>query len=57
MTDALLELKGNYLYLPSVAEMRDTANVIEEIFKLPNFALGVDGIHMRFAHVSRLLSS
>ena len=57
MTDALLELKGAYLYLPSVTEMRETANLIEEKFKLANFAAGVDGIHMRFAHVSRILSS
>ena len=57
MTDAILELKPNYLYLPSTAEMRDTSNVIEERFKLPNMALGVDGIHCRFATVSRLLSS
>ena len=57
MTDAILELKPNYLYLPSTAEMRETSNVIEQRFKIRNMALGVDGIHCRFASVSRLLSS
>ena len=57
MTDAILKLKPNYVYLPSISEMRETSNIIEQRFKLRNVALGVDGIHCQFATVSRLLSS
>ena len=52
VTDAILELKEAYVFLPSVAEMRETADAIEEKFKLPNFAAGIDGIHICFAQAS-----
>ena len=48
----ILELKEAYVFLPSVAEMRETVDAIEEKCKLPNFAAGIDGIHIRFAQAS-----
>ena len=53
--DAILKLKENYVYLPSSAEMRQTANNIEQRFHLRNVALGVDAIHCKFATVSIIL--
>ena len=55
--DAILKLKENYVYLPSSAEMRETANNIEQRFHLRNVALGVDGLHCKFATVSIILIS
>ena len=49
VTDAILRHKEEFVYLPSAAEMRNTATEMEERFELPDFGLAIDGIHMRLA--------
>ena len=49
VTDAILEYKDKFVYLPSPEEMRMTADEMFDRFKLPNFGVAIDGIHMKFA--------
>ena len=47
VTDAIIEYKDQFVYLPSREEMRKTADKMLLKYKLPNFALAIDGIHLR----------
>jgi len=49
----LVELKAEFIRLPTVAEMEATAARIEERFQLPNFAYGIDGMPVRFDEAIR----
>ena len=41
----LLELKDNYVRLPTLQEREETAEYILEKYNLPGFAYGIDGMH------------
>ena len=55
VTDALLLHRNEYIYMPSHAEMEATAQRNLERFDLPRFALGVDGVMLRFQEAPRKL--
>lgn len=46
--DALCAVAPRYIRLPTFAEMEETARRMEEKFYLPGFALGLDGMFVRF---------
>jgi hypothetical protein len=48
VTDRLLVLKGQFIQLPTNAEMAETAQYFLERFGLPRFAFGVDGVITSF---------
>ena len=39
--------------MPSIAEMRETAEAMEAKYHLPGIALGIDGVHCRFGDQPR----
>ena len=51
--DALLSLKGQWIYMPSVAEQARTAQFCLDKFKLPCISMAVDGVHCFFADTPR----
>ena len=55
VTDALLLHRNEYIFMPSHAEMEATAERNLQRFHLPRFALGVDGVMLRFQEAPRKL--
>ena len=51
--DALLSLKGQWIYMPSVAEQARTAQYCLDKFGLPGISMAVDGVHCYFADTPR----
>ena len=51
--DALLSLKGQWIYMPSVAEQAHTAQYCLDKFGLPGISMAVDGVHCYFADTPR----
>lgn len=51
--DALCERAHEYIVMPTVAEMRATADRMFERYHLPNFAYGVDGTFIRYEELPR----
>ena len=51
--DALLSLKGQWIYMPSVAEQARTTQFCLDKFKLPGISMAVDGVHCFFADTPR----
>ena len=51
--NALLSLKGHWIYMPSVAEQSRTAQFNLDKFGLPGISIAVDGIHFYFADTPR----
>ena len=39
VTDSLLTKRGQFIYMPSVQEMEETAEVMSERFGIPRFAM------------------
>ena len=50
VTDALIRRKNQFIFMPSADTMQDTAERMQEKFKLPRFAFAVDGVHVRFTN-------
>ena len=53
VANALIRRKAEFIYLPSSDEMLATSQRILDRFKLPRFALAVDGVQMRFNEAPR----
>ena len=51
--DALLSLKGQWIYMPSDAEQARTAQYCLDKFGLPGISMAVDGVHCYFADTPR----
>ena len=51
--NALLSLKGQWIYMPSVAEQAQTAQFNMTKFGLPGISMAVDGVHCYFADTPR----
>ena len=48
MTDALIEVKDDWIKLPSVQTMDQSSRYISNTFGLRGFAVGIDGTHCTF---------
>ena len=48
VVNAINTLKPEFISMPTLHEMWETAHYCEEKFKLPGFAFAVDGVHCRF---------
>ena len=48
VTNALVRKRNQFIFMPNSAEMEKTAANMLERFKLPRFALAVDGMVARF---------
>ena len=55
VTEALLQYRNHYIFMPTNNEMQETAERMFEMFKLPRFALGVDGVMLKFEAAPRKL--
>ena len=53
VTEALIRRKSEFIYMPDVDTMQDTAQRMFEKYKLPRFAFAVDGVQMRFPDAPR----
>ena len=53
VTNALLHHRKDNIYMPTNSEMDDTSQRNLERSKLPRFALGVDGVMIRFEEAPR----
>ena len=53
VVNSLLEIKGEFVMMPNAEEMSKTSERMYERFKLPGFALAVDGMHVRFVEAPR----
>jgi hypothetical protein len=53
VTDALIKRKSEFIFMPNVDKMLDTAQRMYDKFKLPRFAYAVDGVQMRFSDAPR----
>ena len=53
VTNALIKKKSEFIFMPNVDQMQDTAQRMQEKFKLPRFAYAVDGVQMRFPDAPR----
>jgi len=53
VTHAVCRRKPKFIRMPTIAEMEETAAKMFHRFKLPNFALGVDGVQMRLEEAPR----
>ena len=53
VTEALLQHRNRYIFMPTNEEMQETAERMHETFKLPRFALGVDGVMLKFEAAPR----
>ena len=51
--DALLSLKGQWIYMPSDVEQARTAQYCLDKFGLPGISMAVDGVHCYFADTPR----
>ena len=49
VTNALVARKAQYIFMPTIEEMTETATEMEDRFHLPGFALGVDGCQVRYS--------
>ena len=48
VTEALIRKKQQFIFMLSVDQMQDTSERMLEKFKLPRFAMSVDGVQVRF---------
>ena len=55
VTEALLQYRKQYIFMPTINEMHETAEKMFQRFKLPRFALGVDGVMIKFETAPRKL--
>ena len=55
VTDALVKKRAEFIYMPGIEEMEETSQKIMERFKLPRFAMAVDGMMTRFEEAPRRL--
>ena len=55
VTNALVRKRNQFIFMPNAAEMEKTAANMLERFKLPRFALAVDGMVARFQEAPRRL--
>ena len=55
VTEALLHFRRQYIFMPTNDEMHETAEKMLQRFKLPRFALGVDGVMLKFESAPRKL--
>ena len=53
VTEALLQLKNEYIAMPDVGEMALTAERIYQRFHLPRFCMAVDRMHVSFPDAPR----
>jgi hypothetical protein len=53
VTEALVRRKHQFVYMPNTDQMQETATRMFDRFKLPCFALGVDGVQIRFEGAPR----
>ena len=52
---ALIRQRKEYIYMPTDMEMEETADRMWQKFHLPRFALGVDGVMLKFQEAPRNL--
>ena len=55
VTKALVCHRKEYIYMPTDMEMEETADRMWQKFHLPRFALGVDGVMLKFQEAPRNL--
>ena len=55
VTKALIRHRKEYIYMPTDMEMEETADRMWQKFHLPRFALGVDGVMLKFQEAPRNL--
>ena len=55
VTDSLVSKRGQFIRMPTVGEMEATSQRMFERFNLPRFAMGVDGVQVRFQDAPRNL--
>ena len=53
VTNALVRRKNQFIFLPDVNQMEETAQRMFDKFKLPRFAMAVDGMQVRFNEAPR----
>ena len=56
VTEALLQFRNQYIFMPTNNEMQETAERMFQIYKLPRFALGVDGVMLKFEAAPRKIT-
>lgn len=55
VTDAIIERKDQFIFMPDVQEMEDTSERMFDKFGLPRFAMAVDGMMSRFEEAPKKL--
>ena len=55
VTKALVRHRKEYIYMPTDMKMEETADRMWQKFHLPRFALGVDGVMLKFQEAPRNL--
>ena len=55
MTDALIDVKPQFIHMPNTAEMQATSENNFDRFHLPRFGVGVDGMMVKFTEAPRRL--
>ena len=55
MTEALVKLRPEYIFMPSTEEMETTSAMMLERFGLPRFSMAVDGMVVPFVDAPRRL--
>ena len=55
VTNSLLGHRNEFIFMPSIREMENTADKMWHRFHLPRFALAVDGVMLRFQDAPRNL--